>query len=486
MRLIRQILNTVDHRFPSESMVIGLIAALVFICIASPVKAQGLDTAQTNIAPIGGTQFGVGPPANTGPFGSGGFGASNAFGNTFGNTSPRIRFGTAGSTFMDPYAGGGVSAPTFSQGGLYPTPSAGAFPPSNGPFPSFGNGFGSGGPAFGGQIPPLFGQGGLFGAPELVPNSGYGGSGFGSAIYPEAAIPSGSPSTLFPGGIFQGGLLGGGAFAGGGPTVFRFLQGPRFRHTYIYGGDSRDDLTTNDTDVSVAFAFPNFLGSTRPLFVVPSFSLHLWDGPDGSTGADLPANAYSAFLDFGWQSDPNQMFGIELGARVGAFTEFDTFRDESIRILGKALGAFRLTPFTTLKLGAYYLDRNKVKVLPAGGLLWQPNAYTRFDIFFPQPKFARYWRTVGTRDVWWYITGDYGGGSWTIERDDGSDDSVDINDIRVMAGLEWGLTNLIQVGRRTGFAEIGYVFDRELIYRRSPEDNLYPDDGILFRLGVGY
>ena len=84
------------------------------------------------------------------------------------------------------------------------------------------------------------------------------------------------------------------------------------------------------------------------------------------------------------------------------------------------------------------------------------------------------------------MSGDYGGGSWTVERDNGSEDSIDINDIRVTLGVEWGLTNLIRVGRRTGFAEIGYVFDREVLYDGQPGDNFETDDALLLRIGFGY
>jgi hypothetical protein len=159
-----------------------------------------------------------------------------------------------------------------------------------------------------------------------------------------------------------------------------------------------------------------------------------------------------------------------------------------MRLQGKGLASFRLTPATTFKLGVYYLDRNKVKILPAGGWLYQPTPYCRADIFFPEPKFAKYWRTIGTRDVWWYLAGQYGGGSWTIERDDegSSFDSIDINDIRIKAGWEWGLSDQIRAGRRSAFVEIGYVFDREIIYKRSPGDNLKPGDGIMFGGGIGY
>ena len=180
------------------------------------------------------------------------------------------------------------------------------------------------------------------------------------------------------------------------------------------------------------------------------------------------------------------MLSTELGVRVGAFTDFDTFNDDSIRVLGKALVSFRLSPTATIKGGAYYLDRNDIKLVPAGGLLWQPNPYTRADIFFPQPKFARYLRTVGTYDTWWYIAGDYGGGSWSVTRRDGNEDSIDINELRAVAGFEWGQSEMIRAGRRVGFFEIGYAFDREIEYRRNPSQNIDLDDGVMFRLGIGY
>ncbi|MEM8913727.1 MAG: hypothetical protein AAGC97_18355 [Planctomycetota bacterium] len=332
-------------------------------------------------------------------------------------------------------------------------------------------------------------------------------TGIGGAPFPSSAYPSGAPSTLFPGGLsapsfaapsFNYGLPNGPLFPNGlaeGLSAYRFLHGPRLRHTFISGGDDVDDVGLNQTDVSIGFAFNNFLFSTRPLYVVPSFSLYLFDGPrsDVASGQfqDLPANAYGGFIDFGWQSDPNRIVGGELGVRVGAFTDFDTFNDDSIRIQGKGLLSFRLTPTTTLKGGIYYLDRHSISMLPAGGLLCQPNPFTRFDIFFPEPKFARYWRTIGTQDVWWYVAGEFGGDSWTITRANRSDgnsareERVDLNQIDVMFGWEWGRSDLIRAGQRTAFFEFGYVFDRELDYDQSPDD-LSLDDAFLFRAGLGY
>jgi hypothetical protein len=264
----------------------------------------------------------------------------------------------------------------------------------------------------------------------------------------------------------------------------RFLT-PRIRYTYVDGGKAEDDLGIHDFDFSAAATFPNFLYSSQPLYVVPSFSLHLWEGPR-SGGADLPANAYSAFLDFGWMTDPSRPFGGEIGVRTGIFSDFNTANTDSLRIMGQGLLRIRTTPTTLIRGGVVYLDRNRFKLLPAGGLLWTPNSQTRFDIFFPRPKLAQQLTTLGNHDVWWYVGGEYGGGSWTVERAAGGSDSVDINDIRLIVGLEWGQSARLREGRRTAFFEAGWVTDREIIYVANPQDNLSLGDSFMFRAGWNY
>ncbi len=267
---------------------------------------------------------------------------------------------------------------------------------------------------------------------------------------------------------------------------FAFFKDPRFQYTYIGNGDSPNDLNINNLDTSFVFAFPNFLYMAQPLYVAPSFSLHLWDGPEGSTGADLPPNAYSAFIDTGWQSDPNQMLGTELGVRVGAFTDFDTFNSDSVRVRGKGLVLLHLTPTTTFKAGVYYYDRKNIKLLPAFGYVCQPNPFTRYDIFFPEPKYARYCSTIGTQDLWWYLAGEYGDGSWSITRTSGQQERVAIDDIRIKTGFEWGDSNSIRAGQRTAFTEFGFVFNRNVDYYINTQDDFNPGNAFILRAGFKY
>jgi hypothetical protein len=281
------------------------------------------------------------------------------------------------------------------------------------------------------------------------------------------------------------GTMWGGTY-GQSQDYLRLCQGFRVRNSYIHSDRSSNSLRINDLDLGLGLLFPNFLFSTQPLFLVPSFSYHTWSGFTPDNGAVLPRDAYSAFVDAGWQSDPTKIFGAELGVRVGMFSAFNANSSDSLRVLGRGIGRIRITPQVTARLGVLYLDRNRVKLLPAGGILWQPNPTTQLDIFFPEPKLSSYLSTFGSVDTWWYVAGYYGGGNWSIRDGEGSRDSVDINDIRIVVGLDWGRNELIRQGRRCGFAEFGVVFDRELVYRNSPVNNLDLSNSFVFRLGYGY
>jgi hypothetical protein len=241
--------------------------------------------------------------------------------------------------------------------------------------------------------------------------------------------------------------------------ALRFVHDVRFRDTYLGTNSNPRSLGINDAEVSVTFALPNFLTSGQPLFITPAFAIHSWDGP--KNGVDhLPGSAYSAYLDLQHSTDPNLQVGAELGARVGVYSDFDSVTSESVRWQGIALGRLQLTPQLALKAGAIYIDRNDIKILPAGGLLWIPNPQLRVDLVFPQPRLSQYVSTVGTHEVWWYVAAEYGGGAWTVTPGPGeSFQGVDINDVRVSLGLEWSSPRGFN-----GFLEGGYVFHRYIVY----------------------
>jgi hypothetical protein len=135
------------------------------------------------------------------------------------------------------------------------------------------------------------------------------------------------------------------------------------------------------------------------------------------------------------------------------------------------------------KAGIVYIDRNDIKLLPAVGLTWTPDADSRYDIFFPAPKLAKKFATGPRRSWWGYLYGEYGGGAWTFRRDTGAISPFDYNDIRIALGVEAVPTT--QTGL-TGNFEVGYVFARQLFFVVGQPRRQDLDDTLMLRLGLGY
>lgn len=263
-------------------------------------------------------------------------------------------------------------------------------------------------------------------------------------------------------------------------NALRLINDVRFSHTYVAGSDKPNDLSINDSQISVTFTFPNFLTTQQPLFITPAFAIHCWDGPQDGVH-NLPGSAYSAYLDLQYITDPNFTIGAELGGRVGVYSAFDTLTKDSVRFQGLALGVLRVTPEITAKLGVMYIDRNDIKILPAGGFVWQPNPQLRVDIFFPQPRVSQYVTTVGTYELWWYLAGEYGGGAWTVRPTPADPiQGIDINDFRASLGLEWSSPSSIN-----GFIEVGYVFKRRIVYT-APYEEFDLNDTWMVRAGLSF
>lgn len=288
------------------------------------------------------------------------------------------------------------------------------------------------------------------------------------------------PSSQFPGGLFgPNGCLGNPA---PGPYL-RLFQDLRFRYTWLKGNGGTD-VDINVVDVAVTMNWPNFLYSGEPLRISPGFAFNFWNGPSPPAPpfAELPGQAYDAYLDAFWTTNQQARIGGDINVRAGVYTDFNTITTDSFRITGTGLGWFRITDTLTLKGGVTYLDRVDIKILPAGGLFWRPNPDVNFELYFPRPKLAQRLTTLGNTDIWWYLGAEYGGGSWTFQRTTGTmmSDQVDINDIRVYGGVEW-FSGIVAI---KGFVEAGYVFERELVYRSGPTLKL--DDTYMLRGGLSY
>ena len=335
----------------------------------------------------------------------------------------------------------------------------------------------------------------LLGAPTATP---YGGSATPFWQSPGCGAPCGpigggfpqQPPVLFPGGLSPS--LPGWPQAQPGPYM-RFFQNLRLQYTWLAGKFRADQMDTHDVELATTVNFPNFLWSGQPLQVSPVFIFHSWSHPRTNSAlfpTELSSSVYSAYGTTHWQPMLTPSLGADVDVSVGVFSDFSSVDSrDSIRVFGTAIAVLAVAPTITLKAGINYLDRLDLKLLPAFGVLWTPNPQTRFDIFFPRPKLAQYLTTIGNTDVWWYVNGEYGGGSWAVERSllvgnafvpHTGDPRVDINDVRLGIGLEW----TGQSGVR-GFLETAYVFDRQIVFAAgSPDVSL--SDTVMLRGGLAY
>ncbi|MEX2170205.1 MAG: hypothetical protein WD851_12910 [Pirellulales bacterium] len=267
-------------------------------------------------------------------------------------------------------------------------------------------------------------------------------------------------------------------------TFQKLIQELSAEFTFVAGSNAPNEFGIDTLELTSTFAVPVFANIDTPLLITPGFAFNWLSGPEGDPedpeSPAMPPRVYDAYLDLAWYPQFSEMFGADVGFRTGVWTDFEHVTDDSMRFLGRGVGRVRLNPQVEVLAGAVYLDRVDVKILPVGGVHWIPNPDWDLYLVFPNPKARRRFTTIGNSQWWWYVSGEYGGDSWTVDRGT-VNDRVDYNDIRVIVGLEWETQTLIH-----GFFEVGYVWDREIVFADSGAPAFKPDDTYMLRTGVDF
>ncbi len=280
-------------------------------------------------------------------------------------------------------------------------------------------------------------------------------------------------------------------------TMRRLLEEVRLDYEWLAAGGLRG-VGVNSMEIYGTFALPFLYNTEHPLLITPGFAIHFWDGPvtlapnpadpTPRDPADLPPQTFDAYLDLAWNPQITPWLGGELSFRTGIYSDFRRITEDSLRYMGKGMLVMTMTPSFTVKAGIWYLDRNRVKLLPAGGVIWTPNQDIRFEIFFPEPKIARRLAIYYNTEWWAYIRGEYGGGAWTLRRADlaiipvaTQVDSFDYNDLRFAGGVEF-----VRLNGLRGLFEVGAAFDREIRYRSGVPRVFYPPATVFLRASLAY
>jgi len=257
------------------------------------------------------------------------------------------------------------------------------------------------------------------------------------------------------------------------------FQKALFDGTWLAPGGS-DGMGMYDLQLQTIFALP-CPRRDSPLVITPGFAVHYLEGPQN---VDLPPRLHEGYAQFRWLSQVTPSLGLDLAITPGIFSDFDQQSGRAFRLTGHGAAAWTWNETTKFVLGAAYLDRPDVEIIPIGGMIWTPNEDAKFDLIFPHPKISRriYWGGNYGDQVqnWAYVAGEFFGDAWAIKRADGSDDLVVLSDYRLILGLEHKV-----LGGLSSRIEVGYVFGRRIRFRSDTPD-FHPAGTVMLRGGLTY
>ncbi len=215
-----------------------------------------------------------------------------------------------------------------------------------------------------------------------------------------------------------------------------------------------------------------------PLLIEPGTDFSVLNVP----GFNLPPTVHDDYLEFHWLAKINDFWGLRPDgyARLAQrLSKRKWFASVSVGIARG--GVYTWSDNLKIAVGAAYWGRFDANVVPAGGILWTPNADTRFELITPKPRIAYRMDCGQSFERWAYIAGEFGGGQWAIEQTPGFDNELKYSDYRVMLGMEHKSLDL----GLNGFAGIRLCVRRQLQYQYVLPDQNLPSTMMVPGLGCG-
>ena len=270
----------------------------------------------------------------------------------------------------------------------------------------------------------------------------------------------------------------------GGDSGTRLFQNFGADFTWITSKAASHGMGLFRLDLSGDMAIPLFASQENPFLFEPRFAINYWNGPQSGI-YDMAAHTFDASLGLRWLpkfqlASMATPFEFDIFFSVGVYSDFKKISGKSFRFPSWAYLSLDVTNNIKAKIGIWYLDRVRCKILPSGGVIWSPNEQWEFQLLFPNPRVT--YRPAGgsLRDLSVFARGEYGGGSWSVDHEFGGVERTDYNDYRILFGLDWkGRAN------GQGFFELGVAFAREL-YFADGRNSYELDAGFIMQTGFHF
>ena len=200
------------------------------------------------------------------------------------------------------------------------------------------------------------------------------------------------------------------------------------------------------------------LAKFRGITVTPSIGIHRGLG---TADTKLEEELVDLQVEVAWMHQLDERWRMRMELAAGLFSDFDIQRElDALRITGMSLFTYEASRDIQVVMGAAYLNLHNQEFYPVAGVVWQPHDRLQFEILFPEWKLAGFVTKQKEGEIWSYVGGGFFGRTWRVQRPTVGEDLATFSNWRVNVG--WEKRHISGI---TYFAEIGYVFDRELRYR---------------------
>lgn len=252
---------------------------------------------------------------------------------------------------------------------------------------------------------------------------------------------------------------------------------PWFGHLTWLAGGGEDALGSTALDLSTSFLAPIPGWDRSFLSISPSFGVQSLDAP---AGVELPSELYRGSLSFSLMKPLSDETQLMVGLAPSFASDLNSRGSEAFRFMAFGNLSWQRSSTTKWLLGVAVTGREDIPVLPMAGLIWTPTEDWQIELTAPRPRISRRlgW-FEGSYENWVYLAGEFGGGTWAVERA-GRDDELTLRDFRMLVGWEQrdkhGLNPRI---------EAGYVFGRRIEYE-SDDFEFEPTDTLMIRAGLSF
>ena len=154
---------------------------------------------------------------------------------------------------------------------------------------------------------------------------------------------------------------------------------------------------------------------------------------------------------------------------------------DALRVSGVGVAIYKASEKVQWAFGVAYLNRDDISVLPVVGLIYDLG-WVKYELMMPRPRIV--WRLSpecgDCEERAFYLAGEFGGGTWAVQRESGASDTLNLSRYGLLVGYEQ--TSPGGWGRRF---EFGYLFGRDLEYGIGGEE-ISLDDSLIARAGIFY